>query len=361
MSDLERPWFQRVWADAPASCPVCGAASRWTEDGSVLTCRRDGVEHFEWRPDAPPVVSVSSERADRPDAIPARSLFVADLDHGSTSDADNQRYDNSLTMPLPQARPEGYSCTHTPRCRDWRDVGDPEWTATEMACGRVEVEGPDDDFAETDFGEFYEALQPIGPLDAIVRDVKRRMDEADHRPPPDVWDGHFGRVDNDAPPLTPDEVAELADGTPITVIWAGGNGPHDYVVSVNDHGTRCAWKDDGEERLRFYNPLRFVGQERFHTRVWLREVPAAAVIAGELLGRDFVETAERRLHPDAATLASLHRPVYGRPPYCWSCSSGGGQRTRVDSSRRAPWPCSTASLALEMMGLTPSDIAITEE
>lgn len=84
---------------------------------------------------------------------------------------------------------------------------------------------------------------------------------------PEVWVGHFGKVDDPAPPLTEEQVAELDEGTPVTIIWSGGNGPHDYVIAVSEAGQRYAW-GGVEGRLRYYNPLHFVGQRRFHTRVW---------------------------------------------------------------------------------------------
>lgn len=82
--------------------------------------------------------------------------------------------------------------------------------------------------------------------------------------------GHFGRVNSPHPPLTEAEVAKLPEGTPVTIIWSGGNGPHQYIITVDYDGTRCAWVERHGERLRYYNPLRFVGQERYHTRVWRR-------------------------------------------------------------------------------------------
>lgn len=86
---------------------------------------------------------------------------------------------------------------------------------------------------------------------------------------PEVWVGYFGKVDIEAPPLTEEEVAQLEEGTPVTVIWSGGNGPHDYIITVNAAGDRHAWSGISLG-TRVYNPLRFVGQERFHTRVWRR-------------------------------------------------------------------------------------------
>jgi hypothetical protein len=83
----------------------------------------------------------------------------------------------------------------------------------------------------------------------------------------DAYRGAFGTVRADAPLLAREEIETLAEGEPVTVIWSGGNGPAEYVISVDHNGERYVW--DGEtENLRFYNPLTFVGPERFHTRVW---------------------------------------------------------------------------------------------
>jgi sensor histidine kinase regulating citrate/malate metabolism len=71
--------------------------------------------------------------------------------------------------------------------------------------------------------------------------------------------------------LTEDEVAALSEGTPITVTWTGGNGPHDYVVTVDGRGIRFATQPEHiGTPMQFYNALDFVGAERFHTRVSLR-------------------------------------------------------------------------------------------
>ena len=83
-------------------------------------------------------------------------------------------------------------------------------------------------------------------------------------------------------PLTPEEVDALPEGTLITVTWSGGNGPHDYVVTVNDHGQRFAEvPGNTNERMRFYNPLRGIWPD---TRVWLRTEPTAP--AHDHLGRN---------------------------------------------------------------------------
>ena len=78
--------------------------------------------------------------------------------------------------------------------------------------------------------------------------------------------GHFGPAP-EGDPLTDWQVAELREGTPVTVIWSGGNGPHDYEITVDGRGQRyvCAPGEDNE-RMRYYNPIRFDPL----TRVWLR-------------------------------------------------------------------------------------------
>jgi molybdopterin biosynthesis enzyme MoaB len=87
----------------------------------------------------------------------------------------------------------------------------------------------------------------------------------------DVHRGHFGVVEDPATPLTAEEVEALPEGTPVVIIWSGGNGPHRYRITVDDYGRRYAdaYGEGIGEQFRWYNPLRFVGQERFHTRVWL--------------------------------------------------------------------------------------------
>jgi hypothetical protein len=78
-------------------------------------------------------------------------------------------------------------------------------------------------------------------------------------------------------PLPAEQVIELAEGTPVTIIWSGGNGPHDYVITVNKWGVRhAAQPGETNERMRFYNPLTTsglgpVGTSNGHTRVWLRD------------------------------------------------------------------------------------------
>jgi len=74
--------------------------------------------------------------------------------------------------------------------------------------------------------------------------------------------------------LTEEQVAALPEGTPVTVIWSGGNGPHNYVIAVDQWGQRyAATIEDPDDRMRFYNFLRFTGVQRFNTRVWTRVIP----------------------------------------------------------------------------------------
>jgi hypothetical protein len=68
--------------------------------------------------------------------------------------------------------------------------------------------------------------------------------------------------------LTTSEVSELVEGTPVTITWSGGNGPHDYVIAVDERGRRhAAPNNDPDDPMRWYNPITFVGLESFHTHV----------------------------------------------------------------------------------------------
>lgn len=74
----------------------------------------------------------------------------------------------------------------------------------------------------------------------------------------------------DAAPLAHDEVRALIEPTPIIVTWSGGNGPHPYTLITDPEGRQyAAPRGDEHGRLRYCNPLEFVGQERFHTQVWV--------------------------------------------------------------------------------------------
>jgi hypothetical protein len=76
-------------------------------------------------------------------------------------------------------------------------------------------------------------------------------------------------------PLTADDVAMLPEGARVLVIWSGGNGPHEYLIAGDQYSTdryaesvRPDWDEATRARMRYYNPLTFVGGQRFHTRVW---------------------------------------------------------------------------------------------
>jgi hypothetical protein len=82
-------------------------------------------------------------------------------------------------------------------------------------------------------------------------------------------------ADNDA--LTEEQVYALPEGEPITVTWSGGNGPHPYVLLFHQAEPHaCAEGDEGNPRMRYYNPLTFIWQGRYHTRVWTRVIPPAS-------------------------------------------------------------------------------------
>jgi hypothetical protein len=72
--------------------------------------------------------------------------------------------------------------------------------------------------------------------------------------------------------LTQEEVDGLPEGALATITWSGGNGPHRYKVVV-DCGERFAVPERlynrGDRAIRTYNPIDFVGAERYHTHVSL--------------------------------------------------------------------------------------------
>ena len=92
----------------------------------------------------------------------------------------------------------------------------------------------------------------------------------------EVRRGAMGVVDPEfGDPLTADEVAQLSDGTRVIIIWSGGNGPHTYVIAADEDDPRryaVIPRDVENERMRHYNPITFVGTQRYHTRVWPREI-----------------------------------------------------------------------------------------
>ena len=47
-------------------------------------------------------------------------------------------------------------------------------------------------------------------------------------------------ADQQMPWLTPEELAALPEGSPITVLWSGGNGPYRYRLHFGKWGHPCA-------------------------------------------------------------------------------------------------------------------------
>lgn len=82
-------------------------------------------------------------------------------------------------------------------------------------------------------------------------------------------------------PLTADEVAALRPGQAIEVIWSGGNGPHHYIVREKA-GTLYAGNPRNDNPLT--GPGTFIGQERYHTRVWklVRLAPSSEAVEARL-------------------------------------------------------------------------------
>lgn len=79
------------------------------------------------------------------------------------------------------------------------------------------------------------------------------------------------------PPLIKEQVLDLLPGTEVVVIWSGGSGPCIYTVEYDPlipYGTGAVAALPGEKERAYYDHegrslTGFVGQERFHTRVWL--------------------------------------------------------------------------------------------
>lgn len=85
-------------------------------------------------------------------------------------------------------------------------------------------------------------------------------------------EGAFGTAEDAGAvgePLTIGELGALPEGTPLVVIWSGGNGPHRYVLVWEWRMPHAARPDDLENsRMRTYNPLSRIGAMWYHTRVW---------------------------------------------------------------------------------------------
>ena len=88
----------------------------------------------------------------------------------------------------------------------------------------------------------------------------------------DIRQGYFGRVPNElGEPLTMEEVSALEHDTQVIIIWSGGNGPHTYWIDRRNKGAVYALSEIEKEQGKRAtgNPISFVGNQRFHTRIWL--------------------------------------------------------------------------------------------
>jgi hypothetical protein len=79
-------------------------------------------------------------------------------------------------------------------------------------------------------------------------------------------------------PLTAEELETLLQGTPILVLWGGGNGPHWYALGIDQYGDRYARSADEVQRSRWDyegkllgNPMTTLGEARWNTKVWTEE------------------------------------------------------------------------------------------
>lgn len=63
--------------------------------------------------------------------------------------------------------------------------------------------------------------------------------------------------------LSQKECDKLPVGTKVIVTWSGGNGPHEYTVVRH-------WGGVSLVDTAYDDPLDFVGQEFYHTAVWLK-------------------------------------------------------------------------------------------
>ncbi len=75
--------------------------------------------------------------------------------------------------------------------------------------------------------------------------------------------------------LSEDEARALPAGTLVRVIWSGGNGPCTYEVGHWPNGETCFQSPNTPPDRNTRHDIRFVGPERYHTRVWLVNDPEA--------------------------------------------------------------------------------------
>lgn len=80
----------------------------------------------------------------------------------------------------------------------------------------------------------------------------------------------------------------------------------------------------------------------------------SCAVEPQVLGVDWLAATASRLGGNAGRLAAIHKPsrdYYGLAE-CDGCDPG------AHAESAASWPCETATLALEMMGLTEKDITV---
>ena len=77
-------------------------------------------------------------------------------------------------------------------------------------------------------------------------------------------------------PLTADEVYALPDDTEITILWGGGNGPHQYLwraglVWMLDDPQGERWP--GKRLGGLIGSRHLVGNEQYQDKVWIQQDP----------------------------------------------------------------------------------------
>lgn len=61
----------------------------------------------------------------------------------------------------------------------------------------------------------------------------------------------------------------LADGTPIVVLWSGGNGPHNYILRWQNGLPYAEWQSSNTPTyMTLGDPMSFVGEYPL-TQVWV--------------------------------------------------------------------------------------------
>ena len=66
-------------------------------------------------------------------------------------------------------------------------------------------------------------------------------------------------------------VDNLPAGTKVMIIWSGGNGPHEYIIHKRRGSQRSFVNEDNPNAGWWDGLIDFVGSEKYHTKVWLKE------------------------------------------------------------------------------------------